>query len=53
MIHLEQRQVLAQAVFALTWCGAAPSHRRYPLTQAQIEALQKAVLICQPQAAST
>ena len=37
VVDLEQRQVLAQPVFALTRRGAAPSHRRHALTQAQIE----------------
>ena len=41
MIDLEQRQLLAQPVFALTRCSAAPSNRRYPLTQTQIEPLYK------------
>ena len=39
MIHLEQRQLLAQAVFALTRRGAAAPNRRAPLTQTQIEPL--------------
>ena len=39
MIHLEERQLLAQAVFALTRRGAASPNRRHPLTQTQIEPL--------------
>src|SRR5207237_7938755 len=41
VIGLEQHQLLAQPVFALTWCRTAPPHRRDPLTQAQIEPLYK------------
>ena len=41
MIGLEQDQMLAQAVFPFTRRGAAPSHRRYALTQAEIEPLHK------------
>ena len=37
MIDLEERQLLAQPLFALTRRGATPPHRRHPLTQAQIE----------------
>jgi len=40
VVDLEQRQMLAQPVFALTRRGAAPSHRRHPLTQAQMRRLQ-------------
>jgi hypothetical protein len=38
---LEQDQLVTQPIFALTRRGAAPSHRRDPLTQAQIEPLHK------------
>src|SRR5215475_6672802 len=41
MIHLEERQLLTQSVYALTRCGAAPPYRRYPLTQTQIEPFHK------------
>jgi len=41
VIHLEQRQVLTQPVFALPRRGAAPSNGRHPLTQAQIEPFNK------------
>ena len=41
MIHLEERQLLAQAVLALTCCRTAPPDRGDPLTQAQIEPLDK------------
>jgi len=41
VIHLEQRQLLAQAVFTLTRRGAAPPDRRHSLTQAQIEPFDK------------
>jgi hypothetical protein len=40
-IRLEQRQLLTEAVFALTRRGTAPSHRRHALTQAEIEPLHK------------
>ena len=39
MIDLEERQLLAQTVFALTRCSASPSNCRHPLTQTQIEPL--------------
>lgn len=41
VIHLEQGQLLAQPVFALTRCRAAPPDRRYSLAQTQIEPLHK------------
>src|SRR5215510_2281412 len=41
VVDLEQRQMLAQPVFALTRRGAAPSYRCHPLTQAQIEPFNK------------
>jgi hypothetical protein len=37
VIHLEQDQLVAQPVFTLTGCRAAPPDCRYALTQAQIE----------------
>ena len=41
VIHLEQHQLLAQPLFALTQRSTAPPDRRDPLTQAQIESLDK------------
>jgi hypothetical protein len=53
VIDLEEGQLLAQSVFTLTRCRAAPPHRCDPLTQTQIEPLDKRSLICQPQAVKT
>ena len=39
MIDLEERQLMAQTIFALTRCSASPSNGRPPLTQTQIEPL--------------
>jgi hypothetical protein len=41
VVHLAQHQLLAQPIFALTPRGTAPPDRRDPLTQAQIEPLDK------------
>jgi hypothetical protein len=41
VIGLEQHPLLTQPVFALTRCRTAPPHRRDPLTQAQLEPLDK------------
>ena len=41
VIPLEERQLLAHAVFALTRCRAAPAERRDPLPQTQIEPFHK------------
>jgi len=41
VIDLEQDELLAQAVPALTRCGAASSERRHPLAQTQIEPCDK------------
>ena len=41
VIDLQQPQLLAQAIFALTGRGATPPSRRHALTQAQLQPLDK------------
>ena len=53
IVAVVQGQLLAQAVFALAQGGDAPPDRRDMLTDVEVQAFPKAVLICQPQAVST
>ena len=52
VIDVREGQLVAQALFAFTEGDHAPSDGGYMLADGEVDALNEAVLICQPWAAS-